>query len=57
MHEVATYLERVMLEHISSNQVEHMQKKEEEVPMEKEKLLKIVEDFQTKFSTSQTMEE
>ena len=52
MCEVAKSIEKVMLEHISFDLVEHMQKIEEEVHREKEKLLKIVEDFHTKVSAS-----
>ena len=40
-----TFVERVMLEHFSSDLVEHMQKIEEEVRTKIEKLVKIMEDF------------
>ena len=55
--EVAASVERVMPKHVSSDLVENMQKIEEEVLMEKEKFLKIMEDFQTNVSTSHSMEE
>ena len=45
-----------MSKHISFDLVEHMQKVEE-VHAEKEKLLKIVEDFQNKIHTSKFMEQ
>ena len=48
MREVATSIEKDKLEHVSFNLVEHMQKVEEEVRAEKEKLMKIVEDFHNK---------
>ena len=54
--EVAASVESNMLEHFSSDLVEHMQKVEEEVCTEKEKLLKILEDFQNKLRASQFME-
>ena len=57
MHEVEASIERVMLENVGSDLVEHTQKTEEEVRVEKEKLLKTVEYFQTKVNTSQSMEE
>ena len=56
VHEVANRIESNMWENVSSDLVEHMQKIEEEVHVEKNKLLKIVEDFQTKLSASQFME-
>ena len=56
MREVATSIEKFMPEHISSNLVEHMQKIEEEVRIETEKLVKIIEDFQNKINASKFME-
>ena len=53
---VAASVESNMLEHFRFNLVEHMQKVEEEVRTKKEKLLKILEDFQNKLRTSQFME-
>ena len=46
-----------MWKHVSFDLVEHMQKVEEEVRKEKEKLLKIMEDFQNKIRASQFMEQ
>ena len=45
MHKVAASMESNMPKHASSDLVEHMQKVEEKVGVEKEKLMKIVEDF------------
>ena len=50
-------IERNMSEHVSYDLVEHMQKIEEEVCAEIEKLVKIVEDFQTKINISQCMDQ
>ena len=52
MRKVAASVERVMSEHISSDLVDHMQKIEDEVHAEIEKLAKIMEDFHNKISAS-----
>ena len=49
------YVERDILEHVCFDLVEHMHKIEE-VHAETEKLVKIMEDFHNKISTSQFME-
>ena len=56
VHEVAASIESNMLEHVSSDLVEHMQKIEEEVWIETEKLVKIMEYFHTKVNASHSME-
>ena len=55
--DVAALVERNMLEHISFDLVEHTYKVEEEVCAEKEKLMKIMEDFQNKIRASKFMEQ
>ena len=45
VREVSNLVESNIPEHVSSDLVEHMQKVEEEVHEEKEKLLKVMEDF------------
>ena len=56
LHGIVASVESNMLEHVTFDLVEHMQKVEEEVRTSKEKLLKILEDFQNKLCASQFME-
>ena len=57
VRDITALVESNISEHVSFDLMEHMQKVEEEVCAEKEKLLKIVEDFQTKIYASQFMEQ
>ena len=47
----------VLSEHLSSYPVENLQKAEEDVRQETEKVLKILQYFQGQFGTGQEMEE
>ena len=57
MCDVTISIEKVRLEHVSFNLVEQLQKIEEEVRIEEERVVKIVEDFQSKINTRKDMEE
>ena len=56
MHEVAKLVEKVMLEHVNSDLVEHMQKIEEEAHTETKKVVKIVEYFHNKINATHQIE-
>ena len=52
-----TSVEMIMLEHVSSKLVEQLQKIEEEVRIEAERIVKVMEYFQSKFIARKDMEE
>ena len=57
VHDEVTFVEKFMLEHVNSDMVENMWKKEEEVRTEAKKVVKIVEYFLNKISVSHNMEQ
>ena len=57
LREAGTSRENVMSEHVSFDFVEKMQKVQEEVRLEAERVTKILEYFHSKFDTSKEMEE
>ena len=52
-----TSIEKVMPKHVSSDLMEQLQKTEEEVRLEAERVVKIMEYFHSKFDTRKEMEE
>ena len=56
MWEEAESSEKVIPEHISSDLVEQLKKAEEEVRQEVERVMKVLQYFQSKLGTSEQME-